>query len=167
LKTLPENKLIQFIQNSYNVRLKLYTKQIEDLQESYNEMDKDFESILKDVIDPYNHVRDYLIFINFDNIIFNWYKQPSQEVRVLINNIIKSFDINNFENIPEKPKKYHKELFEYYKARLNDALKKYSKNKKEKYLSGISFGSNGRDCSISFSREEILHKLLKFKIEIR
>ena len=99
--------------------------------------------------------------------MFNWFKQPSNDVSILINNIIKSFDINNLENIPEKPKKYHKELLQFYEARLNDALKKYSKNKDAECLSGISFGSNGRDCSISKSREKILHDLLKFKIEIR
>ena len=167
LKTLPEIKLIQFTKNSYNIRLKLYSKQIKDLEESYNEIDKDFHSILDESYAPFHHVRDYLIFFNFTIIIFNWYKQPSNEVRVLINNIIKSFSIDNFENIPEKPKKYHKELIKYYEARLNDALEKYRKNKDSKSLFGKTCGSNGENCVISWSREEILRKLLKFKIDVR
>jgi len=31
LKALPENKLFQFTKNSYNIRLKMYIKQIKDL----------------------------------------------------------------------------------------------------------------------------------------
>ena len=169
IKTLSENKLIQFTKNSYNIRLKLYNKQIKDLEESYKEIDIDFHSFLKEggISDAYSDVRYFLIFFNCTNIIFNWFILPSNEVCILINNIIKSFDINNFENIPGKPKKYHKELLESYEARLNDALKKYSNNKNTKSLSGISYGSNGRECWTSWSREKILHDLLKFKIDIR
>ena len=47
IKTLSENKLIQFTKNSYNIRLKLYNKQIKDLEESYKEIDKDFHSFFK------------------------------------------------------------------------------------------------------------------------
>ena len=167
LKTLPEDKLIQFTKNSYNIRLKLYNKQIKDLEESYKEITEDIPSLVKDGHSHYYYVGDYLIFFNCRNIIFNFWKKPSNDVQVLINNIIKSFNIDNFENIPEKPKKYHKELMKYYEARLNDALKKYRENKDTKSLSDLTFGSNGRDCCTDKSREKILLELLKYKIEIR
>ena len=167
LKTLPEDKLIQFTKNSYNIRLKLYNKQIKDLEESYKEITEDIPSLLIDGNSHYYYVRDYLIFFNCSNIIFNWWKKPSDDAQVLINNIIKSFNIDNFEDIPEKPKKYHKELMKYYEARLNDALKKYSENKDTRSLSGLTYTSNSRDGCTRMSREEILLKLLKYKIEIR